>query len=744
MTLPFGPPPGEHVESLQGAIERIVFHNPENGWTVLRLSVSGEREPTTVVGSLAGIRAGETLRLEGKFLHDPKFGRQFRAHSFQTVAPSTLTGIERYLASGMVRGVGSEMAKRIVALFGLETLDVIERSPERLTEVSGIGRKRSADIRKAWDEQRGIRELMVFLQSHGVQTGHAVKIYKRYGSDALAVVREDPFRLATDVFGIGFKTADRIAFALGLPADAPRRLEAGLLHALAEASDRGHLYLPKVRLFADAAILLGGADPELLARALAEIASDGRAVVEAKLEANVESTGESRNRGETAVYLAALHAAETDLAERLRKLLLGPPPPRPLDIDPERALAWLGARQGIELAEQQREAIRRGLASQLLVITGGPGTGKTTLIRGLVSILTKKGLKIALAAPTGRAAKRLSEATGAEASTLHRLLEFDPRLRQFQRGPDLPLEAEITIVDEASMIDAQLASSLARALPPRGRLILVGDVDQLPSVGPGSVLGDLIRSEAVDVVRLTEIFRQAEKSAIVRNAHRINRGEIPVSAPAGSDFFIIERRDPEEILRTVEQLVAERIPASFGFDPFTEIQVLAPMNRGLLGTERLNAELRARLNPHDAQIERGGRLLRVGDKVMQIRNNYDLEVWNGDLGRIFAVDEDESKVVVGFDGREVEYDLSTLDELQLAYACTIHKAQGSEYPCVVVPLHSQHHLLLQRNLLYTALTRARKLAVLVAEPRALAAAVANRRSEPRFTRLAERLRGEAG
>ncbi|HEV7668640.1 MAG TPA: ATP-dependent RecD-like DNA helicase [Thermoanaerobaculia bacterium] len=735
MTLPFGPPAaGDHVETLQGAIERIVFHNPENGWTVLRLTISGAREPTTVVGTLAGIRAGETLRLEGKFLHDPKFGRQFRAHSFQTVAPSTLTGMERYLASGMIRGVGGEMAKRIVALFGLETLDVIERSPERLTEVSGIGRKRSADIRKAWDEQRGIRELMVFLQSHGVQTGHAVKIYKRYGSDALAVVREDPFRLATDVFGIGFKTADRIAFALGLPADAPRRLEAGLLHALAEASDRGHLFLPRERLFADSALLLGSPDPALLAQALAEISADGRAVVE-------ESKRESRIEGETAVYLAALYAAETDLAERLRRLLLGPPPPGPLNIDPDRALAWLGARQGIELAPQQSEAIRRSLASPLLVITGGPGTGKTTLIRGLVSILTKKGLKIALAAPTGRAAKRLSEATGAEASTIHRLLEFDPRLRRFQRGPDLPLEAEVTIVDEASMIDAQLACHLARALPARGRLILVGDVDQLPSVGPGSVLGDLIRSGAVDVVRLTEIFRQAEKSAIVVNAHQVNRGEIPVSGPAGSDFFIIERREPEEILKVVVQMVAERIPASFGFDPFTEIQVLAPMNRGLLGTERLNAELRARLNPHGASIERGGRVLRVGDKVMQIRNNYDLEVWNGDLGRISRIDDEESKVFVSFDGREVEYDLSILDELQLAYACTIHKSQGSEYPCVVVPLHSQHHLLLQRNLLYTALTRARKLAVLVGEPRALAAAVANRRSEPRFSRLAERLRG---
>ncbi|MEP7013575.1 MAG: AAA family ATPase, partial [Acidobacteriota bacterium] len=508
-----------------------------------------------------------------------------------------------------------------------------------------------------------------------------------------------------------------------------------------EASDRGHLYLPKERLFFDAATLLGGVDPELLARALAEIAGDGRAVAEADLAEQVESKGGSKRPGGTAVYLSTLHAAETGLAERLRKLLLGPPAPRPLDIDPERALAWLKAKQGIELADQQREAIRQGLASQLLVITGGPGTGKTTLIRGLVRILTKKGLKIALAAPTGRAAKRLSEATGAEASTLHRLLEFDPRLRRFQRCSDLPLEAEITIVDEASMIDAQLAFSLASALPPRGRLILVGDVDQLPSVGPGSVLADLIQSGAVDVVRLTEIFRQAEKSAIVTNAHKVNRGDIPESGPAGGDFFIIERRDPEEILQMVVHLVTERIPASFGFDPITEIQVLAPMNRGLLGTERLNAELRSRLNPHGAQIERGGRLLRVGDKVMQIRNNYDLEVWNGDLGRISGLDEEESKVTVSFDGREVEYDLATLDELQLAYACTIHKAQGSEYPCVVVPLHSQHHLLLQRNLLYTALTRARKLAVLVGEPKALAAAVANRRSEPRFTRLAERLRG---
>ncbi len=747
MTLPFGPPPpNDSIESLQGAIERIVFHNPENGWTVLRLTVSGERESTTVVGPLAGIQTGETLRLEGKFLHDPKFGRQFRAHSFQTVAPSTLTGIERYLGSGLIRGVGVEMAKRMVALFGLETLDVIERHPERLTEVAGIGRKRSADIRKTWDEQRGIRELMVFLQSHGVQTGHAVKIYKRYGAGALAVVREDPFRLATDVFGIGFLTADRIAFALGLPADAPRRLEAGLLHALSEASNRGHLFLPKKRLFVEAETLLGGADSALLAKALSEIAADGRAVVEDLIEASraekTEAKHEPSPAGESAVYPALLYAAETELAERLRSLLYGPPPPRPLDIDPERALAWLAKGAGIELAAQQREAIRQGLASQLLVITGGPGTGKTTLIHGLVRILTKKGIKIALAAPTGRAAKRLSEATGAEASTLHRLLEFDPRLRAFQRNPDRPLEAEVTIVDEASMIDAQLAWNLARALPARGRLILVGDVDQLPSVGPGSVLGDLIRSTAVDVVRLTEIFRQAEQSAIVRNAHRINRGEMPFGSPSGEgDFFIIERREPEEIAKTVEHLVAERIPASFGLDPFTDIQVLSPMNRGPLGTERLNTELRARLNPDGAQIERGGRSLRAGDKVMQIRNNYDLEVWNGDLGRITSVDDEESQVIVNFDGRDVEYDLATLDELQLAYACTIHKAQGSEYPCVVIPLHSQHHLLLQRNLLYTALTRARKLAVLVVEPRALAAAVSNRRSETRWSRLAERLRG---
>src|SRR6185295_6198470 len=417
-------------------------------------------------------------------------------------------------------------------------------------------------------------------------------------------------------------------------------------------------------------------------------------------------------------------------------------PAASLDIDADRALAWLAEREGIELASQQREAIRRGLSSRVLVITGGPGTGKTTLVRGLVRVLTKKGRRVALAAPTGRAAKRLSEATGMEASTLHRLLEFDPRSRSFQRGDDRPLEAEVTIVDEASMIDAQLAWSLVRAIPDRGRLILVGDVDQLPSVGPGRVLSDLIRSEAADVVRLTEIFRQAERSAIVVNAHRVNRGLMPLATlPAGgdNDFFFIERRDPAEILATVEHLVAERIPASFGLDP-SEIQVLSPMNRGPLGTESLNAQLRARLNPTGPSLARGGRELRVGDKVMQIRNNYDLEVWNGDLGRVASVDEEEFRAVVSFEGRSVDYDAATLDELQLAYACTIHKAQGSEYPCVIVPLHSQHHLLLQRNLLYTALTRARRLAVLVGEPRALAAAVDNRRGEPRFSRLAERLR----
>lgn len=709
--------------TLEGVLDHVVYHSEETAWTVAKLAVPGQREPVTAVGKLLGVQPGETLRLVGRWVEDRKYGRQFQVDSYATVPPSTLVGIEKYLGSGLIRGIGKVMARRLVAKFGLDTLEVIEHQPERLTEVPSIGAKRSAQIRQAWQAQRQIQEVMVFLQGHGVATGHAVRIFKTYGDEALAVLQDNPYRLAREVFGIGFQSADAIARNLGVAPDAPQRAEAGALHALAQAADQGHLFLPRDRLAAAAAQLLA-VPQEAAATAIVRLAEAGEVVVEPR-------PGEE----EPAVYLRPLHAAETGLAARLRALLQHPP--LPLKIDVERALAWFEKGEGLDLAAEQRQAIRRSVAAKVLVITGGPGTGKTTLVRGIVRILKAKGRRVLLAAPTGRAAKRLAEATSAEASTLHRLLEFSPRTLSFEKGPASPLAADLLIVDEASMLDALLAYHVVRALPDGAQLILVGDVDQLPSVGPGRVLADLIDSGRVEVVRLTEIFRQAARSLIVVNAHRVNRGELPLTAaPEGEpDFFFIERRQPEEILDTLRHLVCERIPSSFGLDRVEEIQTLTPMNRGPLGTANLNEVLRQDLNPHGQAVTRGGRTLRVGDKVMQVRNNYELEVFNGDIGRVAAVDGEGQEVAVVFDGRRVVYAFSDLDELVLAYACTIHKAQGSEYPCVVVPLSSQHYIMLQRNLLYTALTRARRLAILVGERKALAVAVAGRDVERRFTLL---------
>jgi len=732
MTLPLESPAAvPAISTLEGVLERIVFANEENAWSVVRLAVAGRREEVTAVGNLLGVQPGESLRLTGSWIQDPKYGRQFRVSSYATVAPATLAGIEKYLGSGLIRGIGKGLAARLVESFGLATLDVIEEQPERLREVEGIGPQRSAAIRSAWSEQREIKEVMVFLQSHGVSTHHAIKIFKVYGPRAVSLVRENPYRLAADIYGIGFKTADTIARALGIPADAPQRIEAGALHVLGLAADRGHLYLPRLELAEEARVLLG-CEPERVEQSLAALAAAGEVVVEPLPAAPADPA-------EAAVFLRALHAAETGIAARVLALLAQPP--LPFEIDVERALEWFAKSERISLAPQQRQAIRAGLTRKMLVITGGPGTGKTTLVRGIVRILEKKGQRIALAAPTGRAAKRLAAATGGEASTLHRLLELDPRSRAFARNREHPLACDVLIVDEASMLDAPLAHHVLRAVPDHGRLVLVGDVDQLPSVGPGRVLADVIRSGAVEVVRLTEIFRQAERSLIVVNAHRVNEGQMPVleSVDSDGDFFFIARRTPEEIVDTIAQLVTQRIPARFGLDPVTEIQVLTPRNRGPLGTESLNGKLRELLNPTGPAVTRGGRTLRVGDKVMQVRNNYDLEVWNGDLGRVVAVDPVDQLVRVSIDGRDVTYDLAAWDELVPAYACSIHKAQGSEYPCVVIPLHTTHYLMLQRNLLYTAITRAQRLVVLVGEERALRIAVSNRRVRARHTRLAERL-----
>ena len=733
---PAGPAPDPSSTSLDGTLERVVFQSPDDAWSVVKLLPAGGGEAVTATGKLLGVQPGESLHLEGAWEENEKFGRQFKVASYRQVAPATLLGIEKYLGSGLIRGIGKGMAKRLVEAFGMETLEVIERRPERLAEVPGIGPKRRAEIARAWSEQREIKEVMVFLQSHGVQTSHAIRIYKTYGAAALGIVRRDPYRLATDVYGIGFKSADQIAASLGLPPESPERARAGLLYTLEQASERGHVYLPRGELCEQAAALLGVAE-ERVVEALPRLAEEGQVVIE-----------------DEAVYLRLLHTAEDGLARAL--LAIARRPGKPLKIDVERALRWFEERESIELAPQQREAIRSGIRSQVLVVTGGPGTGKTTLVRGIVAILEAKRQRVLLAAPTGRAAKRLTEATGREARTVHRLLEVDPATRTFLRGPDRPLAAEVVIVDEASMLDVSLAHHVVRAIPEGARLVLVGDVDQLPSVGPGRVLSELIASEAVDVVRLTEIYRQAGASQIVVNAHRVNRGEMPLLLPpegggaAGeaaptTDFFVVDRRTPEEVAETLLHLVAERIPARFGLDPLADVQVLTPMNRGLLGTATLNERLRERLNPPRPgapEVARGGRLFRVGDKVMQVRNDYELEVFNGDLGRVTALDAEEQTMTVDFDGRPVVYDFSLLDELAPAFACSIHKSQGSEYPCVVIPLHTQHYVMLERNLLYTALTRARKLVVIVGEPRALAVAVGNRRTRDRWTRLAARLRGE--
>ncbi|HET9210000.1 MAG TPA: ATP-dependent RecD-like DNA helicase [Thermoanaerobaculia bacterium] len=729
MTLPFDSRETRDATTLEGVLERVVFSNEENAWSVVRLQVPGYRDLVTAVGNLLGVQPGENLRLTGVWINDPKYGRQLRVSSYATVTPATLNGIEKYLGSGLIRGIGKVMASRLVAAFGLETLDVIESRPERLTEVEGIGPKRRREIVRAWEEQREIKEVMVFLQSHGVSTHYAIKIYKAYGAQATELVKENPYRLATDIYGIGFKSADKIAAALGIPKDAPQRIEAGTLYLLDQGADRGHVYLPRKTLIEEAEKLLeapaGGVET-----AIAALAETEQIVLE-------------ETPDDTAVFLKALHAAESGVAARVRTLLIQPM--LPLEIDLDRALDWFEKQERIELARQQRQAIRAGLTRKALVITGGPGTGKTTLVRGIVKILEKKRQRILLAAPTGRAAKRLAEATGAEAATLHRLLEFNPQTRSFDRNREHPLSCDLLIVDEASMLDTVLAYHVLRAVPDHGRLILVGDVDQLPSVGPGRVLADLIRSEAVEVVRLTEIFRQAERSLIVVNAHRVNQGVMPILEAVDSqgDFFFIERAEPEAIVETIAEIVAKRIPGRFGLNPVEQLQVLTPMNRGPLGTDNLNAMLRDLLNPEGPAVTRGGHSLRVGDKVMQVRNNYDLEVFNGDIGRVSAIDEVDQIVKVAIDGREVAYDFGSLDELVLAYACTIHKSQGSEYPCVIIPLHTTHYVMLQRNLLYTALTRAKRLAILVGEERALRVAVGNKRVRPRFTRLAERLAGPA-
>jgi exodeoxyribonuclease V alpha subunit len=617
-------------------------------------------------------------------------------------------------------------AGRLVRHFGLDTLDVIERHPERLLEVEGIGAGRKKQITAAWKAQKAVKEVMLFLQSHGVTPAYAVRIYRRYGNRAIALVKENPFCLAVDIPGIGFCTADRIASTLGITPESPQRAEAGVLHTLGELADEGHLFAPREKLVRQVAVMLG-IDEGIVVSAVEQSSRRGLTVVESAVAG-------------APVYRADLHAAEVGAAEQLREILdyrsAG------LEIDVERALEWFEEQVEMRLAGTQREAVRRAIGGRALVITGGPGTGKTTIINAIVRILGRKGRRILMCAPTGRAAKRMEEATGREAKTIHRLLEFNPRRQCFERDGIRPLEADLIVVDEMSMVDAALFAAFLQAVPRSCQLLFVGDTDQLPSVGPGNVLHDLIFSQALEVVSLTEIFRQAGESLIVVNAHRINRGEAPILSSdewEKPDFFFIPKEDPLEIVEILKEIVLSRIPSRFGVDPVDDIQVLTPMRRGELGAVNLNNVLQELLNPEGETIAKGSRLFRVGDKVMQIRNNYDLGVFNGDLGRVISIDREERQVTVRFDGRPVTYDWSDLDELALGYACSIHKAQGSEYPVVVIPLHTQHYALLQRNLLYTGITRGRRLVVVVGMKRAIDIAVGNNRVRSRHTRLAARL-----
>ncbi|MFE5739379.1 SF1B family DNA helicase RecD2 [Streptomyces celluloflavus] len=728
---------------VEGVLERITYANEESGYTVARVDTGrGAGDLLTVVGALLGAQPGESLRMEGRWGSHPQYGKQFTVENYTTVLPATIQGIRRYLGSGLIKGIGPRIADRIVEHFGTDTLDVIEERPERLIEVPGLGPKRTKLIGAAWEEQKAIKEVMVFLQGVGVSTSIAVRIYKKYGDASISVVRNQPYRLAADVWGIGFLTADRIAQAVGIPHDSPDRVKAGLQYALSQSTDQGHCFLPEERLITDAVKLLQ-VDTGLVIDCLGELAADPEGVVREQVP------GDADGERVTAVYLVPFHRAELSLAGRLTRLLRTDEDRMPAfrDVAWDKALAWLAKRTGAELAPEQQAAVRLALTRKVAVLTGGPGCGKSFTVRSVVELARAKKAKVVLAAPTGRAAKRLAELTGADASTVHRLLELKPG-GDAAYDADRPLDADLVVVDEASMLDLLLANKLVKAVPPGAHLLLVGDVDQLPSVGAGEVLRDLLaESGPVPAVRLTRIFRQAQQSGVVTNAHRINSGVPPLTTGL-PDFFLFAEEDTEETGRLTVDVVAHRIPAKFGLDPRRDVQVLAPMHRGPAGAGALNALLQQAVTPARPDLpERrfGGRVFRVGDKVTQIRNNYEKGrngVFNGTVGVVTALSVDDQRLTVLTDeDEEVPYDFDELDELAHAYAVTIHRSQGSEYPAVVIPVTTSAWMMLQRNLLYTAVTRAKRLVVLVGSRRALGQAVRTVSAGRRCTALDHRLGG---
>lgn len=716
------------MEKLDGQIERVVFRNEENGFCVLRVKVRGHRELVTVTGTVPTINSGEWMTADGEWFTDPRHGAQFKAEQMRMSKPDTLEGIEKYLASGLIKGIGKEYAARLVKTFGRDVFDVIENASGKLLKVEGIGKLRKDRIKQAWDEQKSVRQIMAFLFSHGVSTTRAFRIHKAYGDKAIEQVQRDPYCLSRDIRGIGFLIADQIAMRLGIAKDSDLRARAGLEFVLGELTSNGHCAYVRNDLLSRTAELLE-IDLEIIERALGYSIDAERLILRTDVV------------GRDLVYLPKLYFAEIQFAEKLLALQQGRHPCPSIDFD--KALVWVQRKSGIELASAQRAALQTAVESKVMVITGGPGVGKTTLVNSVLMVLKAKKLRVALCAPTGRAAKRMAETTGMEAKTIHRLLQYNPGTGGFVHHAENPLACDVLIVDESSMIDIVLAAQLADAIPLHAAFIIVGDADQLPSVGPGRVLQDVIRSKTVPVAHLNEVFRQAASSRIITNAHRINQGQMP-EFPEGqetSDCYFVEADDPHKALSLVSKMVKQSIPQKFHFNPMNDIQILTPMQKGELGARNLNQTLQQLLNPRGDEVERFGIVYRTGDKVMQTENDYDKEVYNGDMGRILSIDSEASELVVDFEGRRVAYDFRELDELVLSYAITIHKSQGSEYPCVLIPMHTQHYVLLQRSLIYTAITRAKKLVIVLGTKKALNLAVTRADARERTTTLTERLHG---